>query len=439
MFCFYVLYCYDCSLPSKDRGFKVKPSSETPVRVARLSDRQTMKDVEVGLNAVAVAADDDDDDSLELTNLETGLTDEEVAKAILRYGINEIPVPEAPLYAIFLRQLTGFLPLLIELAAILAIAVEDYIDFGIIVGILLINACLGFREEYHAKKALDELSKSLDSEIGVRRNGKIATLLTKELVPGDIILLVGGVIVPADTKWIRGDKMQIDTAPLTGEPLPRKMPSEEYGDVILSGTTVVAGECYGQVVHTGTKTEIGKAQADVFKDKSVIVVSVFQEKILTVVKILVISSLAVVIAVLLVEGIAYNGFDDNVKQTVLDALSIMIASIPVALPLVLQVNLALGASFLAKKHHAIVTSIPALQDIASMSMLCSDKTGTLVSFTVYNGMREKNTVLTYTDRSELTLLTSDSLPSFSRSYRRRPKCQSFRSASLQPKDSQKRR
>ena len=116
------------------------------------------------------------------------------------------------------------------------------------------------------------------------------------------------------------------------------------------------------------------------------------------------------IAVLLVEGIAYDGFDDNVKQTILDALSIMIASIPVALPLVLQVNLALGASFLAKKHHAIVTSIPALQDIASMSMLCSDKTGTLVSFTVCDGMRE-NEHRTYRyipciDQSEITLLTS---------------------------------
>jgi H+-transporting ATPase len=189
-------------------------------------------------------------------------------------------------------------------------------------------------------------------------------------VPGDIILLVGGTIVPADTKWVKGDRMQIDTAAMTGEPLPRKYPSPDYGDIILAGTTVMTGECYGQVILTGTNTEVGKAQADILKDKSVRVVSVFQEKIMSVVQILISSSFLIVAAVLLVEGIVYDGFDNNVKETILDALSIMIASIPVALPLVVQVNLALGASFLAKEHNAIVTSIPALQDIASMSMLC---------------------------------------------------------------------
>ena len=128
-------------------------------------------------------------------------------------------------------------------------------------------------------------------------------------------------------------------------------------------------------MNTGTNTEIGRAQADVLKDKSVRVVSVFQTKVMIVVQILVSSCLAVVIAVLLVEGLVYNGFKGSTQKTILDSLSILIASIPIALPLVLQVNLALGASFMAKEHHAIVTSIPALQDIASMSMLCSDKTG----------------------------------------------------------------
>jgi len=173
--------------------------------------------------------------------------------------------------------------------------------------------------------------------------------------------------------------MAIDTAALTGEPIPRKYPSPDYGDVILSGTTVVAGECYGQVLLTGTSTEIGQAQADVLKDKSVRVISVFYTKIMRVVQILVTSCLAIVLAVLLVQGFVYQGFQTDVRKTIIDALAILIASIPIALPLVLQVNLALGASFMAKEHSAIVTSIPALQDIASMSMLCSDKTGTLTT------------------------------------------------------------
>jgi H+-transporting ATPase len=310
------------------------------------------------------------------TDPDTGLTTSQVEKALEKYGLNEIPAPVTPLYMLFLYQFSGFLPFLIEVAAIVSLGVQDYVDFGIITAILVINACLGFREEYHAKKSLDELSSSLESEIAVRRNGEVVQISTTQLVPGDIILLVGGTVVPADTQWIRGDAMQIDTAALTGEPIPRKYPSTEYGDVIWSGTTVVAGECYGQVMATGLKTEIGRAQADILKDKSVRIVSVFQAKIMVVVQILVSSCLAIVLAVLLVQRFVY---DSSVSDSILDALSILIASIPVALPLVLQLNLALGASFLAKEHSAIVTSIPALQDIASMSMLCSDKTGTLTT------------------------------------------------------------
>jgi H+-transporting ATPase len=238
-----------------------------------------------------------------------------------------------------------------EVAMIVALAVQEYIDFAIIFIILMVNACLGFHEEQKAKKSLDEIANSLDSEITVRRNGDTKTIITKDLVPGDIIMLVGGTVVPADTKWISGDVMQIDTAPLTGESVPRKYPSPVHGDVILSGTTCVAGECYGQVMLTGLSTEIGRAQADVMKDKSIRVVSVFQTKIMLVVQILVVSSLAVVLAVLFVVGINYDGFSKDSRLTVLDALSIMIASIPVALPLVLQVNLALGAAFMAKTHH----------------------------------------------------------------------------------------
>lgn len=246
-------------------------------------------------------------------------------------------------------------------------------------GILLVNGLLGFREEYHARKSLEEISNAVVSEITVRRNGTTLSIPTTMLIPGDIVLLVGGNMVPADVLWLSGDRMKIDTAALTGEPIPRTYPSEEYGRNILCGTTVLSGEAYCQVTAIGTYTEIGKAQADLLKDKTVRVVSVFQTKIMIIVQVLVSCCFGIVIAVLMVEGTVHDGFDQSVKQTILDALSILIASIPVALPLVLQVNLALGAAFMAKNYHAIVTSIPALQDIASMSMLCSDKTGTLTT------------------------------------------------------------
>ena len=146
---------------------------------------------------------------------------------------------------------------------------------------------------------------------------------------------------------------------------------------------MVGGECYAQVLSTGVNTEIGQAQADVFKDKSIRVVSAFQAKIMLVVQIQIAVCFVFVIAVLLVLGLRDGWFQnsqgiydlnspqvDNLKGAILAALAILISSIPIALPLVLQVNLALGAGFMARKHHAIVTSLPALQDIASMSMLC---------------------------------------------------------------------
>lgn len=119
------------------------------------------------------------------TDLDKGLDDAQVEVQRAKFGSNEIPVPCTPMYVLFLRQFIGFLPMLIQLAALISLAVQDYTDFGIIVGMLVINASLGFREEYHAKKSLDEVSNQLESEIAVRRNnGQTKPMPTKELVPG---------------------------------------------------------------------------------------------------------------------------------------------------------------------------------------------------------------------------------------------------------------
>lgn len=155
-----------------------------------------------------------------------GLTTSQVAQSLAEFGKNEIPIVQTPLYLLFVRQFIGFLPLLIEVAALISLGIGDYADFGIILGMLFVNAFLGFREEYHAKKSLDELSQQLESKIAVRRNGETETVTVTELVPGDVVLLVGGQIVPADVQYMRGDIMNVDTAALTGEPIPRKYPSK---------------------------------------------------------------------------------------------------------------------------------------------------------------------------------------------------------------------
>jgi H+-transporting ATPase len=204
-------------------------------------------------------------------------------------------------------------------------------------------------------------------------------LLTRLLVPGDIVLLVGGCALPADVEWLEGDVLSIDTAALTGEPLPRKYPSEQYGNNILCGCTVKAGEAYCIVRHTGINTEVGSSSADIMKDKATTKVSVFEERVLFAVKVIIILSLIDVAVIFLVQGFLRDEFSNDVKELLLTCLSIIIAAVPVALPLVLQVTMALGAAKMATEFNAVVTSLPALQDISSMSVLCSDKTGTLTT------------------------------------------------------------
>jgi H+-transporting ATPase len=223
------------------------------------------------------------------------------------------------------------------------------------------------------------LTEKMEQKIAVLRDGTANHLLTRLLVPGDVILLIGGAAVPADVEWLEGDVLSIDTAALTGEPLPRKYPSEEYGPLILCGATVVAGEAYCVVRKTGINTEIGGSQAEIMKDKTTKKISVFEEKVLLSVKIIILCAVVDVLIIFLVQGIGRHEFDHDVRELIASCLSIIIASVPVALPLVLQVTMALGAGKMARKYNAVVTSLPALQDISSMSILCSDKTGTLTT------------------------------------------------------------
>jgi len=196
-----------------------------------------------------------------------------------------------------------------------------------------------------------------------------------EMVPGDIFLLKGGMVVPTDCRWVEGDVLEIDTAALTGEALPRKYPSSQYGESILSGCVVKKNEAQCVVESTGLDTEIGQAAAMIQEASGEMNVSLFESKILVIVKCIIVISLLVAAAIFVVEREVHN---QSTNDSLLAALSLVIASVPVALPLVIQVTMALGAKTMAD-HKAIVTHLTALQEIASMTMLNSDKTGTLTT------------------------------------------------------------
>ena len=235
------------------------------------------------------------------------------------------------------------------------------------------------------------------------RDGQASNVSTRDLVPGDIVLLVGGTQVPADIEHVDGDVLAVDTAALTGEPLPRKYPSDQYGKLILCGCTISAGEAYGVVRKTGINTEVGESNAEIMKDKAQTKISVFEERVLFSVKVIILISLVDVLVIFLVQGIARKQLSaDKVTRLILTCLSIIIAAVPVALPLVLQVTMALGAGTMARDFNAVVTSLPALQDISGMTVLCSDKTGTLTTANIsiqaeklytHDGFTEKDLAL----------------------------------------------
>jgi len=308
-----------------------------------------------------------------------GLTSEKAAQLFEEWGPNEIPAIATPVWRMILKQFTGTMPCMLELSCLVSALAQDWPDLGVIAAMLVVNALLGFREEMKAKNALDELTNSMESSVTCLRDGKPQVLGVSKLVPGDVIHLRGGSLAPADVTWLEGDVLSIDTAALTGEPIPRKYPSDEHGTDILSGTTVKSGEAYCVVRATGVHTEIGKGQADIMADRQSASVSVFEQRVMVIVNILIALAVVDTVMIILVQGLARDGFRSDEKKTLLTALSILIAAIPIALPLVLNVTLAIGAYHMATEHHAIVTRMSALQDIASMDVLCSDKTGTLTT------------------------------------------------------------
>lgn len=309
-----------------------------------------------------------------------GLTTEQAEESLAKWGYNELPVVTVSLWYLFFLQFTGTMPYMLELACVISLAVADWPDFGIILAMLLANGFLGFHEQLKALESLAELTQKMEQRIAVLRDGKAEHLLTRELVPGDVVLLLGGCQVPADIEWVEGDVLSIDTAALTGEPLPRKYPSDEYGKLILCASTVKAGEAYGIVRKTGIHTEIGGSNADIMADKAEAKVSVFEQRVLFAVQVIISISLVDVMIIFLIQGIVRDELTKSkYKDLLLTCLSIIIAAIPVALPIVLQVTMALGAGKMATHYDSVVTSLPALQDISSMTVLCSDKTGTLTT------------------------------------------------------------
>ena len=295
-----------------------------------------------------------------------GLTGAEAATRLTKYGPNEIVETKTNPLLKFLMYFWGPIPWMIEVAVILSGIVRHWPDFFIILLLLVANAVVGFWEERQAGNAIEALKAKLAINARVRRDGTWSTPPAKELVPGDVIRLRLGDIVPADARLLEGDEVSVDQAALTGESLPA---TKKSGDAIFSGSIIRRGEIGALVYATGDKTYFGRT-ADLVQ--SAHVVSHFQKAVLR------IGNYLIVLALVLVAGIIALGIyrGEPILTTLQFALVLTVAAIPVAMPTVLSVTMAVGARLLAKKQ-AIVSKLVAIEELAGVDVLCADKTGTL--------------------------------------------------------------
>jgi H+-transporting ATPase len=295
-----------------------------------------------------------------------GLSQVEAGKRLLKYGANEIKEEKQNAILKFLSYFWGPIPWMIEIAVVLSGVVRHWPDFFIILLLLVANAVVGFWEEHEAGNAIAALKAKLAIKARVKRDGKWTNPAARELVPGDIIRLRLGDIVPADARLLDGDPVEVDQAALTGESLPATAKS---GDAVFSGSIIRQGEIAALVYATGENTYFGKTAKLV---ETVHTVSHFQRAVLRIGNYLIM--LAVALVALIVAVAIYRG--DPILTTLQFALVLTVAAIPVAMPTVLSVTMAVGARLLAKKQ-AVVSKLVAIEELAGVDILCADKTGTL--------------------------------------------------------------
>ena len=302
----------------------------------------------------------------ELSSSERGISSSEAKERLQQYGYNEIEEKKVSALRKFLGYFWGPIPWMIEVAAILSVVVQHWADVAIIVALLIFNAAVGFWQEYQAGNAVEALRKRLALKARVLRDGKWQEVDAKNLVPGDVIRLRLGDIIPADAKLIDGDYLSVDQSALTGESLPV---SKKTGDIAYSGSVAKQGEMVGLVTATGDHTYFGKTAKLVAGAKTV---SHFQKAVLQIGDYLIYLSLGLVAVLILVQ--LFRG--TPLLELVQFALILTVASIPVAMPAVLSVTMAVGALALSKLK-AIVSRLESIEEMAGMDILCSDKTGTL--------------------------------------------------------------
>jgi H+-transporting ATPase len=294
-----------------------------------------------------------------------GLTSEEAEELLKLYGPNCLPEKVTPKWLIFLQQLTPPMPIMIWLAIIIELAIQNWIDAGILIFIQFANASISFYETTKAADAVAALKSSLKPTATVKRDGKWQVINGNNLVPGDMVLLGSGSAIPADCRVNRGE-IEVDQSALTGESLPVTF---YKNDSCKMGSTVVRGETEATVEFTGANTFFGKTASLLTSTGEH---SHLQMMLIKIMIILVVMSLTLC----LINFIYLFLNTRNLKESLSYTIVLLVASIPLAIEIVTTTTLSIGSKSLTA-HGAIVAQLSAIEQLAGMSILCSDKTGTL--------------------------------------------------------------
>lgn len=314
------------------------------------------------------------------TGLE-GLDSTEAARRLAQYGPNRLPEPaRRSAWRRLLEQFNNILILVLLAAGLITLLLGHWIDASVIFGVIVINALIGFIQEGKAEQAMDAIRGMLSPRASVLRDGQFRTLPAEQLVPGDIVQLAAGDRVPADLRLLRAHNLRIEEAALTGESVAVEKQTEPVlagaalGDRIsmaYSGTLVTAGQGMGVVVATGAATEIGRISGLLAEVKPL--TTPLLEQIAEFARVITIAILVIAIITFAVGTLVHH---QPLHEMFLASVALAVAAIPEGLPAIITITLALGVQRMARRN-AIIRRLPAVETLGSVSVICSDKTGTL--------------------------------------------------------------
>ena len=315
------------------------------------------------------------------TNLEKGLSEQEVRQRQEKYGLNELidRGTKSPWKIIF-EQLKETMVLILIIAAVIMLFLHEYKDAIVILIIVVLNSALGFSQEYRAEQAMAALKKMSTPKVRVKRNGHVSEISSRELVPGDLIYLEAGNSVPADGSLVENANFRVQEAVLTGEseavekdlkPIHKENPAlGDQHNRIFMGTLVSYGRATAVVTEIGMETELGKIAEMIQSVGSE--QTPLQRRLTQLGKSLAIAAFVIVVVVFLL-GILRG---EDLRTMFMTGISMAVAAVPEGLPAVVTIALAIGAQRMLKRN-ALIRKLPAVETLGSVTTICSDKTGTL--------------------------------------------------------------